>query len=244
MSDHEPSGSVYSFAQRATQEVQAGKGGAEKIRLTSIDGNTWQTWHAPFPSAEDWNDEFQRLRLALAEDFAGEVPMMLIAETAEGEVLHRCPATVIGRRSKAKGQQSGYFGQGSPDAVAQAAETQARTNQKVLESANAQIDVLTRTVTKLSEANGEMVLFIQAQNEAEALRRREERNVSEQLVGPMVEQLPLLVELLGSYLKKRPAESSAITKAAQGAAEHMKSAAVEAAANGASELVKKTLTEN
>lgn len=226
---------LQNWAENSIRVVDEKGDGTARIRLVSQDGSCWQTWDAPFPKPEDWVADAEALCAELAEDFSGEVHCMFIAESASGTVRSQCPRKIAGKQRK--GANGTTFGQqGAP--LQAMYEAQARTVERTLQSANVQLEVLTRTVESQAKANSELLDFIRVRNEHDALDRAEQSSDVQQMLGQLLEQAPLLLELAMAKKKgKTAAAGGGLAQKVQAAvSETVKTAAVDAATNGAQQV--------
>lgn len=226
---------LQNWAENSIRTVDEKGDGTARIRLVSSDGSTWQTWDAPFPKPEDWVADAEALCSELAEDFAGEVQCAFIAESASGTVRSQCLRKISGKQRKGP-NGTGFGGQGAP--LQAMYEAQARTVERTLQSANVQLEVLTRTVESQAKANSELLDFIRVRNEHDALDRAEQSNDVQAMLGQLMEQAPLLLELAMSKKKnKTAAAGGGLAQKVQAAvSETVKTAAVDAATNGAQQV--------
>lgn len=225
------------WAEQAIRVVDEGGGGTSRIRLLTEDGSTWQTWEAPFSSVGDWCAEAEALLSELQDDFAGDTPVLFVAENSSGTVRSQCPRRVIGRQKK-NGPAGAFTGGGSGGAAASLQamyDAQARTTEKILQSANVQLEVLTRTVETQGRAHGETLEYIRAMRENDALKKVEETNQTQEILGQLMEQAPLLFELL----KQKKNKGSPVASAA---VEAVKEAVVESVTNGVGSAARNLLT--
>lgn len=232
---------LQNWAENSIRTIDEKGDGTARIRLVSADGSTWQTWDAPFPSPEDWVADAEALCSELAEDFSGEVLCMFIAESSSGTVRSQCPRKIAGKQRKVGANGTAFGQQGAP--LQAMYEAQARTVERTLQSANVQLEVLTRTVESQAKANSELLDFIRIRNEHDALDRAEGESEVKQMLGQLFEQAPLLLELVAAN-KKRKAPSPGANlaqKVTDAVSDTVKTAAVEAAANGASQAVQAVL---
>lgn len=221
------------WAEQAIKVIDDRGDGTSRIRLVSSDGSTWQTWNAPFAEPDDWCAEAEALCSELSDDFAGEVELMFVAESSSGTIRSQLPRRISGKQRKGA---MGAFGSGQAAPLQAMYEAQARTVERTLQSANVQLEVLTRTVESQSKANAELLDYIRAQNEHAALKRIEETDQTQQVLGQLMEQAPLLLELLKSRAvpKKAPAVSGQLKDSIADAA---RDAVATAAGNGARHVV-------
>lgn len=224
------------WAEQAIKVIDERGDGTARIRLVSSDGSTWQTWEAPFPEPEEWCQLAESLCAELSDDFAGEVELMFVAESSSGTIRSQCPRRIMGKQRKGS---LGAFGTGQAAPLQAMYEAQARTVERTLQSANVQLEVLTRTVESQSKANAELLDYIRASNEHQALKRIEETDQTQQVLGQLMEQAPLLIELLKNRGKKSPV-SDAVKDSIAGAA---RDAVATAASNGARQVVEGVLTQ-
>lgn len=224
---------IEKWAEQAIRVVDGGGESTARIRLVSADGSTWQTWDSPFDSPKEWADEAEALCSELAQDFTGETACVFLAESMSGTVRAQLPRVIAGKRKAV----TGGFG-ANPGAMPlhDMYAAQAKTAEKTLQSANVQLEVLTRTVEAQGKANAELLDYIRVAREHEALRARAETEdaTQQQLMGQLVEHAPLILELLKSRRNKSVGE--AVTGA-------VKQAAADVAKNGAAKVVDAVLTQ-
>lgn len=211
------------------------RGGAcARVRLLDENNTTWQTWDAPFGDLEDWVTQAEALVSELSEEFTGPCALVFQCETDSGQIRAQLPRTVQGKARRAA-KTGSYFGQ-QANAMAplqQQYESQAKLVDKLMASANVQIEVLTRTVEQQGQRHSELLEYVRVAAETLALQKQEERSSrTEELMGQALEQLPAVLELLKSAKIKKPAAAAATataSAAANGAAKALQTAAAETA---------------
>lgn len=166
-----------------------------RVRLISADGNaTWQTWEkTELAEPTRWADEAEAYLHELADEMPPKpVQMLFIAEDAKGNERAQCPRTIKGRNRTA----SNSVLRSEPKAIAEAMDQTARTMGRVLESANAQIDVLTKTVRDQAEQTHSLLEFIREMNTQQALSAQESRDAMTELLSGAKEYVPTILNLL------------------------------------------------
>lgn len=234
-----------SWAEGALKVVDESGESTSRVRLVAHDGAVWQTWNAPFDSAEEWADSARALLLELGEEITGQQEVRFVAETSVGVVRSQMSRTISGRKQRAG---TGGFG-GAPangtSGMQQMFDAQAKTTDKVLQSANVQIDVLTRTVEAQAKTNAELLQFIGTMNERDALAKEASTNQTQEVLGQLMEQAPIFLQLLAQ--KKSGKSATPSVKPVAAAVENLKTSVTEAAvgavANGAADVVTNVLTK-
>jgi hypothetical protein len=210
-----------------------------RVRLLTSDGSCWQTWDAPFGDVDEWCQKAETLISELVEEFSGEVQFVFCAESASGTVRGQLPRRAQGRRQAAKGVGGALFGgAGTPAGALQAMyDAQAKTVEKTLQSANVQLEVLTRTVETQARAHAELLDYVRTKHETEAMEQQASSKVQEML-GQMFEQAPLLFELLKAKSEgKKLAKSTVAEAVKENVGAVLTEAAVTATTNGAQAVV-------
>jgi hypothetical protein len=212
--------------------------GTARVRLLSSDGSIWQTWDAPFGEVEAWCEKAEILCNELAEDFSGEIQMVFQAESSSGTVRSMCPRRLQGRKTGKAGVAGGVFG-GGQNALQSMYDAQAKTVDRLLQSANVQLEVLTRTVETQAKAHSELLDYIRVKHESEALHATLSADSKVKEIGAqLLEQAPLLIELLKMKFtnEKKPAAGGAVAAVVEQVkntvADAVQEAAVDATQNG------------
>ena len=192
---------------------------AVRVRLVSADGNaTWQVWERDeLSDVNAWADEAETYLRELADELPQkQVQMLFIAEDSEGNERAQCPRTVKGRNRSAT---DAVF-RSEPKAIAEAMDQTARTMGKILESANVQIEVLTKTVRDQAEQTHGLLEFIRELNTAQALNARDNQEAMTELLSGAKEYVPTIINLLAErMLKPKPNGKGTATQVASAVAE-------------------------
>lgn len=197
-----------------------------RLRLTS-DGQVWQTWDKPWPSAEEFATELQ----ALFESLSEELPvrrhtMTLTAEDGAGGVLGTLMHSVMGKNKQA--QELGQ--QGAAKAFSDAMRSLAETLDMVAKSARDQLSAQGLRIQEDAEEIRALHELLRQQRAAELLQEQNSSAVSEMLVAQLKEATPLLMGVGELFLEKAKAKTA--EKAAQAA-----TSAVSTVADAAKPLV-------
>jgi hypothetical protein len=217
------------WAEKTLRLVEHGESVA-RVVLASSDGTIWHTWQAPFAEPEQWATEAETTIAELAAEFAGEIAFVISAQTERGATLSQLPQHVNGRRSKASTGGGAMMG-GSTQPVNQIFDAGARTLERVLSTANVQLEVLQRTVQQQAQSNAELLEYIRLSNQERALEKpadAESKELVDHTIKQALEQLPALISLILS----RPTNGvagvgQAIEKAAVDTATHAATAVVQ-----------------
>lgn len=209
------------WAERQFREVEQDGSGTVKVRLVAADGgSTWEVWDQPFPSPQQFAEEAEALLQELAIEWPPKVVQVLfVAEGQDGSVRSQHPKSIRGKNKEAK---AGLIN-GESKALSDAMEAQSRTMTRILDSANAQIDVLTKTVREQSETVHGLLEFVRESKMADALRDQEQKDVVADLIEKGSEVLPVLLEMIAARGGNNPVA---------GAAKAAAVAATKVAANG------------
>lgn len=187
------------WAERVITNVSQSGECAEVIRLLSTDGVAWETWwRNQFGKPEDWADEAMSRVAELAEDWPPqEVQLLFVAENAQGTVLSQCTKRVRGR---AKGASANVFG-GPGKAMADGMDAIARTMDRVLATANGQMDHLSNALQLANQTNVALTQALQV----ERLRAEEAKPaVDPELINQGVALLPQLFEMFMTQMNGKP----------------------------------------
>lgn len=185
------------WATRVLREVSEQGDRCERIRLVSTDGNSWESWYAPFPAPEVWKDEAEAVVAQLAEDWPPQdIQLLFVAENRAGTILSQCTKRTRGR---AKGASGNVFG-GPGKALAESMDAQARTMDRILGTANTQLELMQTALAGQTAQNQALIaqnqnLLLQLQHEA--LARQDARpTVSPEIVNQAMEMLPGLIQAI------------------------------------------------
>lgn len=215
--------SIAKWAEQVLRDIDEGGGATACIRAVNrSDGSTLFTWDAPFGSVDDWIQGAESWMSEIGQEWSGDLNLSFVAEDGNGTVRAELPKLIKGKQRRADG--------GAASAQAAMMEAQAKTTERILQSANVQIEVLTRTVKTQSESNAELLSYIQAMHEKQAMDNQEQGEAAKML-GQLAELAPLFVDGMKA---KKASQAAQVTAA-------VKEAATEAAANGAASVVKTAL---
>lgn len=192
----------------------------------SPDGSVWQTWDAPFGDVEAWLQSAESLLNDLGDEMSGEIQLVFVAEGRAGTQRSQLPKRLNGRKRQSAG--AGVFGGGATAPLQAMYDAQAKTVERTLQTANVQLEVLTRTVETQARANGELLEYIRAANEQSALAASVSQQVSSKIsdaLGELMQSAPLLIELLVAKQKGKQVPASSVK-------ESLVSAATDAVADG------------
>jgi len=176
------------WAERALREVSEEGDCVERIRLLSTDGAAWETWTRPFSQPEQWVEDAERVVNDLVQDWpAVDIQLLFVAENRAGLVVSQCTKRTRGRQ---KGAQNGVFG-GPSNALAESMASQARTTERILATANTQLDVLQATITALQNQN----IALMAENARLHTELNNARPVIDpELVSGVRDMMPVLLQ--------------------------------------------------
>lgn len=210
---------IQRWAERQIGTVEQDGRATARIRLLCVnDSSCLEVWEAPLPAADKWVEEANTLIAELREEWPQKpIQLLFISEDANGHQRSQCPRTVTGTNSEAaidlhKGRDI--------QAVSQALEANVRTMDRILASANAQLDRTTEAFKALSASHAETLKFLSAKLENEALEAADKVNVQSEVMGLVKEHGPALLRLAEALAKKQitPAVPVPLTKAINGAA--------------------------
>lgn len=176
---------------------------AVRVRLVSADGNaTWQVWERDeLSDPVAWADEAETYLRELGEELPQkQVQMLFIAEDREGNERAQFPRTIKGRNRAAT---DAVF-RSEPKAIAEAMDQTAKTMGRILESANVQIEVLTKTVRDQAEQTYGLLEFIRELNTQQALSAQESRDAMAELISGAKEYVPTVLSLLTERMLRKP----------------------------------------
>lgn len=198
------------WAERVIREVDEHGRGAVRIRLCSTDGMAWETWFAPFGEPQDWTERAERVVLQLLEDWPQQqIQLLFIAEDQAGNVLSQCTKTTRGR---SKLSTNDMFG-GPSKALAESMDAQARTMDRILSSANHQIELLTKALDAQTRVSEAQLAELQLRRTEEA----EQRGVNPELVEQALQLVPALVQTIFERPAAAEVAQAAVNNAAKAA---------------------------
>lgn len=185
----------------------------ERIRLISTDGQAWETWYYPFGDPAKWTDEAEQVVTQLAEDWPPQdIQLLFVAESKSGTIIAQCTKRTRGRM---KGASGNVFG-GPGKALADSMDAQARTMDRILATANTQLEMMATALTAQQAQNAALLQQIQLQKQMELEHQANNApGVPPELMQQAVEMLPALIEVIFS---KAPASNGAAAAATQAAA--------------------------
>lgn len=178
------------------------------VKLCAVDGSLYDSWKAKYiaDDPDRWISETEALQAELAAQLPrGAVQLTYIAESPRGEIRGQCIVTVQGQN--AKGSRS--LVDGGQQATANAMGALATTMERILSTANAQLEHLSRTNETQSRHLVECYEFIRRKMETEALEVGQ-RNppIPDELQQMVIEHAPKVIELLSFLTQKSPKPSA------------------------------------
>lgn len=193
------------WATRQIRDVDTDGGQTHRIRLTSSEGMAWEVWERPFPEPKDWVAEADALLGELAAEWpARRIQVMFVAEDASGGVRAQCPKTITGKNRAA----SDMLGPESR-ALAISMEAQATTTERLLQSSNTQIGILTKTVETLGEQVHTLLEYITQKAENDALRAGETGSPElSKFLAEAMQQLPSFITMLDEAKRQKRAKAN------------------------------------
>lgn len=189
------------WAERQFRVVDQDGDRAERVRLIAADGGgTWQVWERDeLEDVHQWAAEAEAYLAELAEEWPPKpIQVLFVAETKSGTERSQLPRTV---RGKNKSASDGIM-RSESKAVADAMDSVSRTMRHILESANVQIGVLTKTVQDQAEQTHSLLEFIREVNTQQALQAEQAHNAINELLGSAKEYLPAVMGLVIDRFKK------------------------------------------
>lgn len=181
---------------------------ARRIRLTS-DGQTWDTWDAPFATPAEWAKEAESLLNALTSELpVRRISMVFTAEDATGAVLSQLPRSVMGTN-----KQAAEIGtHGGAKALAEALASVAHTMDDVLKAAREQLNTQGERIRADAEEIRALHELYRAQRERDLLEQVNSGAVDEFVQEQLKQGVPLALEAFGAWLDSY--KKTAATKAA------------------------------
>jgi len=199
------------WAGRVIREVSEDGEAVERIRLLSTDGNAWETWYRPFPEPAKWSDEADAVVVQLAEDWPPQdIQLLFVAELRNGTIVSQCTKRTRGR---AKGASGNVFG-GPGKALADSMDAQARTMDRILATANQQLDMMNAALAGQQAQNAALLQQIQLRNQLELENKP---GVPPELFEQGMQILPHLLEVIFER-SGAPNGAAKVAKAAASAA--------------------------
>ncbi len=217
---------VTGWAERVLKTVDSETGhSVARVRLASVEGQTWETWDAPFVAPADFVIEVQTVLDALAEEWPKKkIQVLLIATDAQGTEVSQCPLSIWGKNKDA----GNLFSNDGSRALAEGMDHIVRTTERLLGTVNNQMRQMSEFQDKLVAANHDLIDYVRHVKESEALASQESREVTSQLVQGIKENMPLVLGLLEKVLGGSPGAAKVLNGAKVVAA-----ATQAAASNGA-----------
>lgn len=196
------------WAEQQLRHVDEDGSKAVRIRLVSVDSpSTWNTWEvADMTDPSAWADEAEAYLRDLAEELPPKnIQFLFLAVDASGEERSQFPRTVKGRSRVATDSVL----RNEPKALAESMEAQARTMRAILESANVQIAVLTKTVSSQAEQTHSLLEFITELNTRTALEAKQSNDAMAELLAGAKEYAPAIINLIAERMLKPSGHSAA-----------------------------------
>lgn len=192
----------------------------KRIRLASVEGQTWHTWDTPIEDVKEFVDDVGTVLDALAEEWPARVVQVTItAEDAQSTVVATIPISVRGRNKSA----SGALMNSEPRAMADAMDSLARTTERLLGMSNTQIKLADERAALLAKENAELRELIISKEELRLVEAQTAENTTNELTQQFMGVLPMLLEF---FQKGAPGLPPAFKTAVHAVAAH--------AANGSS----------
>lgn len=207
------------WAERTLRTAEGGESLVRQVQLTT-EGQTWQTWDAPF-ILDSLVDEAATMIAQLVEESpVRRCTATFIATGADGSVRGSLPVSYMGKNKQAGELSMGATAQASKS-FAESMETLVRVVNVVLKSAEVQVQSLTRTCESQATQLHEMHEYNRLRAELELVNAADNKpDASEALIGQVKENLPLVFEAIKVSLAEKAEKiaAEAVKRAANGAA--------------------------
>jgi hypothetical protein len=185
---------ITQWAERVLQTIEQDGAMVERVQLvTTHDGEVYQSWHRPFPTADAFALDVDSMLRSLEQEFpARVVPMQLLAESRDlngrREVLSRLPLRVTGRAKQ------GHL-DSAQAATAVAFDSLAATIEKLQRLTNTQLDAARLHIEQLNASLGQHAELVKVYRER-ALETTTEPNPMHQFIAENGQQaLQLLTQV-------------------------------------------------
>ncbi len=188
-------------------EQSTGEAAIKTIQL-SAEGTIWETWQAPFKSA----DEFVASAQAVVSAFAAEcpkrrIPLLYTALDEKGNIKTQYPTSVTGTNKDADALAGS--GGGAAKAFSEAMQGQAALMNTLLAAAKNMVEYCTKVNESLTEQIVDLTAYKHAMQQAEINAKDEESGVSSFLLGQMKDLSPMAMQALNLFLESQSKSSVA-----------------------------------
>lgn len=184
------------WAERQIGVVEQDGSGTVRIRLICTnDGSQLETWEGEkLKDAAEWVESVNTLIDEYREEWPVKpIQLLFLAEDKNGHLRSQCPKSVTGRNQDASVD---LHKSRDVESVSRALEANVRTMDRILSSANAQLDRTTESYKVLAESHADTLKFLHSKLENEALTIREEQSMQSELLGMIKENAPGLLKMI------------------------------------------------
>ena len=187
--------SVSDWADRILQLVEHDGARVSRIRLITVnDGQTWETWYPPFGTVDEFVDSVNTYCRSLEQEFpTRQVPIALVAESDEHEVLSQLPMRIVGKAKV-----------GNLDAMqaanSAALDSLALTIEKLMQLTNTQLDAARRSQDVMNDTMQQQYQLIRLYRERESLGPDEAPSA---IAEALKEHLPSMLEMARALIERK-----------------------------------------
>lgn len=208
------------WAERQFKVVEQDGSCAARIRLTCVnDQSCLEMWE---PGSPTWGDAAAWAREAteLIDQWLREMPakpisLLFVSEDKTGQQRASCPMTVRGTNREASAD---LLKGRDVKALAESMDSISRTVDRVLATANGQLDRSNSTLETLTKAHADVLDYLRVKHENEALKVQEQQTTNTQIMNLVNQFGGPLLELIGAHIKMSPAAQKVATAAASAVA--------------------------
>ena len=187
--------SVSDWAERILALVEADGAHVARIRLITVtDGQTWETWYPPFGDVDEFVTSVNTYTRSLENEFpTRQVPIALVAESAEGETLSQLPMRIVGKAKVGNLDAMQAANSAALDSIAV-------TIEKLMALANTQLDSARRTQDVMNDTMAQQYQLIRLYREREALGPDDSPSALAEIAK---EHVPALLEMAQMLISKK-----------------------------------------
>jgi len=145
--------SIHQWAERVLNTVEQDGASVHRVRLlTPDDGQVWESWFAPFGPAPEFAVQVDTHVRSLENEWpTRQVRVVLVAESAQGEVLSQLPFRVTGKLRGASIDSMATAQNVVADNLVNTVEKLARLSNTQIDSARRQLELTLETVIQQTE---------------------------------------------------------------------------------------------
>jgi hypothetical protein len=195
--------------------VTQGEAYVTKVVLQDTAGGVWSTWTEPF-AIDRWLADVQEYLDGMIQDLPPQdVQLLFIAYGKDNTQVSQCTKVVRGRMKNANPALLGGPGRAMADGM----QALAVTMEKVLQTANQQLDTTSKALATQHDLNAALMQALQFER-MQALQQQPK--VSPEILQQGMEMIPKLLELIFVDGRRAPGAANAVGSVAESVTDAVK----------------------